>query len=300
MPLSTFNESFALADKSGSSNDNPIIAAEPVKSVNKGLPDSTIKDSSTNKDTIQQQETLNSDKKRQNYSQPGKIKISTGIYYTPEWLFNIIEPNKYSTNFGVEGTFHFGKYSIRTGAGLSITKGTNELSIAYNEFLGSYKQLDSMSFAWNQQHTKMIPTYYLSDKDVWDSLMKLENAKIIKRYTYLQVPLILGYDFWSNDRFSFGARIGPILSILLYTKQLSDNYDPGKNRIILINEISPERIQTNWQIMAGFNFGIGISRHFGIELEPDVRYYFNSVYEKSGIDQKPWSLGFRAAFLIKY
>jgi hypothetical protein len=156
-----------------------------------------------------------------------------------------------------------------------------------------------MAFAWNEPHTDLIPTYYLSDKDVWDSLMKLDNSKIVKRYTYLQVPLILGYDFWNNDQFSIGARVGPILSVLLYTKQLSDNYDPGKNKIILINQISPERIQTNWQIVAGLTLGFGNSRRIGIEFEPEVRYYFNSVYEKSESNEKPWSLGFRIALLIK-
>jgi hypothetical protein len=112
--------------------------------------------------------------------------------------------------------------------------------------------------------------------------------------------LILGYDIWSNNRLSIGVRFGPILSVLLYTKQLTDNYDPGKDKIIVINEITPERIQTNWQVMAGLTFGFGDSRRVGIEFEPDIRYYFNSVYEKSGNNQKPWSLGFRIAFLIKY
>ena len=234
------------------------------------------------------------------YTTPRMINFTTGLYYSPEWLYNIIGSEKYVTSFGVEGAFHFGPYSIRTGVGLSTTKGTNELSISYNEYLGSYLHLDSITFTWDGQQNRYVPKYYMSKKDVWDSIQKLENQKIVKRYTYLQIPLILGYDFWSNEQFSIGARVGPIFSLLVYSKQLTDNYDPGKDKIILINEISPERIQTNWQILLGVNFGFGSSRRFGMEFEPDFRYYFNSVYEKSNSNQRPWSIGFRLALLLKY
>jgi hypothetical protein len=86
--------------------------------------------------------------------------------------------------------------------------------------------------------------------------------------------------------------------VLLKTEVLSDNYDPGKNKIILINRIAPERIQTNWQILGGFNATYHFSKRLGIELEPEIRYYFNSVYEKSDNDKKPWSVGIHAAFIV--
>jgi hypothetical protein len=229
---------------------------------------------------------------------PKNWNVTLGGYYSPEWLFNTLEGEKYVNNFGVEGTFHFGRYSIRTGAGLSITKGTNELSVNYNDYLGHYNRLDSIYFNWDATHTKLLPTFYFSNENVWDSLLKTSDAKVIKRYTYLQIPLILGYDFWQNEHFSIGLRAGPILSVLLKTEVLSDNYDPGLNKIILINRIGPERIQTNWQILGGFNATYHFSRRLGIELEPEIRYYFNSVYEKSDNVKKPWSAGIHAAFII--
>jgi hypothetical protein len=223
--------------------------------------------------------------------------IDLGVYYTPELMFNTLQGEKFSNNFGIEGTFHLGKFSIRTGAGLSITKGTNELSINYNEYLGKYNKLDSVSFAWDATHTHPIPTFYYTKKDVWDSLTKTTTAEIIKRYTYLQIPLILGYDFWTNDHFSLGLRFGPIFSVLLKTDQLSDNYDPGQDRIIQINVISPDRIETYWQFMGAIDASARLSRRFCMELEPEIRYYYNSVYEK--LADKPFSLGLRIAFLIR-
>jgi hypothetical protein len=227
------------------------------------------------------------------------INFDAGLYYSPEWMNNTLEGEKYVNNFGLEGIFHFGNYSIRTGAGLSITKGTNELLIKTNDYLGNFNKLDSVNFIWDASHTHLIPTYYFTKKNVWDSIVKTQYSKIIKRYTYLQVPIILGYDFWKNDFITLGVRTGPILSILLKTEQLSENYDPGKDRVVQENLISPERIQTYWQFMAGIDAGFSISKRLSIELEPEIRYYFNSVYEQPQDNKKPWSMGFRAAFMIK-
>jgi hypothetical protein len=292
-------------------NDHPLsspVAPEPgplTEAANLPLPETkqqnpTPETASTKvADTLKSADPRPVNSKRKSDPNQKRMHVALGVYYAPEWMFNTLEGDKYANNFGVEGTFHLGKYSIRTGAGLSITKGTHELSVNYNDYLGQYQKLDSIAFNWDQTHTKLLPTYYFSKESVWDSLMKTQNEKIIKRYTYLQVPLILGYDFWQNNHFSIGLRAGPILSVLLKTEQISDNYDPGKNRIVEINMITPDRIQTYWQFMLGFNASYNLSRRFGIELEPDVRYYFNSVYEKPVNNKKTWSAGIRIALLIK-
>ncbi|MCX6286227.1 MAG: hypothetical protein NTY96_03870, partial [Bacteroidetes bacterium] len=74
-----------------------------------------------NKSTVKP-ETQNEEKEatyRDNSHLPKKWNISTGVYYTPEWMFNTLNGDKFVNNFGVEGTFHFGRYSVRTGFGLS-------------------------------------------------------------------------------------------------------------------------------------------------------------------------------------
>lgn len=227
------------------------------------------------------------------------IVPSVGVYYTPEWMFNTLEGTKSVSNFGVEGTFHFGRFSIRTGAGLSVNKGTNELSVAYNDFLGSYNKLDSMKFKWNTPTQNYIATMYMSRKDVWDSLMKLEYPKVVKRYTYLQVPMIMGYDLWQSDAISIGLRAGPVMSVLLTSRQLSAAFDPGQKRIISINDISPGQVSLNWQAMAGISVSIRLVKDWVLEVEPSYRYYFNSVYEKPEAAMKPWSVGIRVALMLE-
>ncbi len=229
-----------------------------------------------------------------------KITFKIGVSYVPELMFNTLEGEKFVNTAGIEAVLKSGPFSLRTGVGISVSKGTNELSVAYNDWLGSYNRLDSILFTWNDPVKNYIPTIYLSRQEVWDSLMKLEYPKVIKRYCYLQIPLILGFDFWQNDRVTLGIRGGPILSVLLFSKELSETYNPGNKKIVSINGIPPEQVDLNWQVMAGFNTSIRLGRKFSLEVEPNISYYFNSVFEKPSTSWKPWSVGLRMSFLVGY
>jgi hypothetical protein len=298
--------SITLPDKTAEAIENAelIIPSQPEKPLQESTASDMTPDTSkiikpTSYDTGAIPPPADSqNKKKKQKTNPGWY-FSLGIQYTPEWMFNTIEGGKYVNNFGAEGAFTYGKYSIRTGLGLSITKGTNELAVEYNDYLGSYNKLDSMSFTWDGAIQDYIPTYYLKSQDVYDSLLKLEYPKVIKRYTYLQIPLVFGYDVMQTGKFSFGLRAGPILSVLLYSKQLSEEYDPGDKKVISINDISPEQVSLNWQFMGGINASMRLSKKISFEIEPMAKYYFNSVYEKSDITKKPWSIGVRGAIIIK-
>jgi len=274
----------------------------PTPGISAAIPDSVAVLPSV----VQQEDTLTivdtdySPDKSKKKNRSSSWQFATSVYYVPEWMFNTLEGDKFVTTIGLEESLLFGRYVLRTGLGLSIAKGTNELMVEYNDYQGSYNHLDSISFAWDEKYYHLLPTYYLSDKDVWDSLLRLDYPKVIKRYTYLQIPLILGYDFLQKKWVSIGFRAGPILSLLLQSKQLSEEYDPGKNRVVQINQVTPDRIATNWQLQGGINVSLHISPRFGLELEPNVKYYFNSVYEKSDATKKPWSVALRASFRIRY
>ncbi|MCX6252391.1 MAG: hypothetical protein NTX61_16785 [Bacteroidetes bacterium] len=226
--------------------------------------------------------------------------IFAGIYYTPEWIFNTLDKNKYVNNFGVEAQFQFGNYSVRTGVGLSITRGFNEIAINTKPYLGGYSALDFITYHWDAKHYHLIPTVFTTWKEVFDTALHNNSYTREKEYTYLQVPLILGYDFYKTRWVSLGARVGPVMSILIKSRELSSGYDAGKDIVISVNNITPDRIHLNWQALAGVNGSFHLSRRFIIELEPNIRYYFDSVYEKSGSANKPWSVGFRTALLINF
>ena len=112
--------------------------------------------------------------------------------------------------------------------------------------------------------------------------------------------MILGYDFFTEKWFSIGVRVGPVMSLLLKTRELTSEYDAGKDEVISINNVTTDRIHLNWQAMGGINASFRLSGFIIFDLEPDIRYYFNSVYEKSSPSDKPWSLGIHGALLVNF
>jgi hypothetical protein len=187
---------------------------------------------------------------------------------------------------------------LRTGVGLSIAQGVSEIAYEYHNYLSTYKRLDSIKFTFDAQNHKVNPEYYLSDQDLFDTAMNTNVSLIEKQYTYLQVPLILGYDIIQSKRASFGLRAGPMLSLLIHEKASDDTYDPGKDLVLSVNNLTPDRVKTNWQAIIGANAGYRLNKRIGFEIEPQFKYYFNSVYEKASTTQKPYSFEVRAALLI--
>lgn len=240
--------------------------------------------------------------KKEKVLSSGKNLISAGVYYEPEMMFNLLKEDKHMmvNNFGLKGEYYLGPFSIGTGIGLSVTRGTNEIDYGYNQYLGTFKKLDSITFKWNQYHTRPIPDhYYYSDHAFYDSKVDPGSASINRQYIYLQIPLTLGYDFIRTSIIRIGIRIGPTLSVLIQTTPIQEDVSHGKDRIVQINDISWDRISTNYQFNGGIAAGIRLTRIFELEAEPVASYYFNSVYEKGESDKKPWSVGLRVSILIR-
>ncbi len=226
--------------------------------------------------------------------------FTTGIYYLPEYMFNTVEGGKFVSNFGLDFTFYKGRTSIRTGAGISVSEGLTEKAVEYNEFLGTYNKLDSITFIYNETAGDFYANIHTSSENVWDSLSLYDSTDIVKRYTYLQVPLVLGFDFWQKGRITVGVRVGTIMSVMLKSKQLTGEYSAGANQVVGISQLSPDQVSMNWQAVGGINGTLMLNRRLYLEIEPQAKYYYQSIYEKSGYEKKPWSLGLRTAILYKF
>jgi hypothetical protein len=172
--------------------------------------------------------------------------------------------------------------------------------IETNPYLGSYQKLDSMTYHWDSRHYYLLKTIYTKPQNVYGSTLNYTWYTLAMQYTYLQIPLNLGYDFLEKNWFTLGVRFGPVMSVLLQTQVLTSAYSAGKDKIVMINDISPDRIHLNWQAMAGINAAFRLSHRFILELEPNMRYYFDSVNEKLSPTAKPWSVGLQTSFLVNF
>jgi hypothetical protein len=257
-------------------------------------------DAATEKDTIASIPPAYEPKNPEPLEVMPETAFAASVYYLPEYMFNTVEGGKFVNNFGFDFTFYRGRTSIRTGAGISISQGLTEKAVEYNEFLGTYNKLDSISFTFNESAGDFYPTIHTSSENVWDSLPLYDSTEIIKRYTYLQIPLILGFDFWQKNRLTVGVRIGTIMSVMLKSKQLTGAYEAGANQVVGISKLSPDQVSMNWQAVGGINGSLMLTRRLYLEIEPQAKYYYQSIYEKSGYDKKPWSLGVKLAVSYKF
>ncbi|HAQ65023.1 MAG TPA: hypothetical protein DCR43_04090 [Bacteroidales bacterium] len=227
--------------------------------------------------------------------------FSLGLHYTPEYMFNTLDQtDRLVHNAGLEIAWRKRPFTVRTGISLSVATGVTELAYHYNENLGVMQKLDSVAFAYDPEGRKIVPSWYFSERQVFDTAEDISVSSIRKRYTYLQIPLILGYDIMETGRFSLGFRAGPVLQILTATRQLDEEPDNRNNRIISINQLTPGRLTTHWQALFGINVTVILSRRMNLETEPHIKYYFNSVYEKAATTGKPWSIEWRTALIYKF
>jgi hypothetical protein len=179
--------------------------------------------------------------------------------------------------------------------GLSVSKGYYEYATEYQEFLGEYEKLDSITFAWDEPQYHLMPTKYMSNEEVFEDTLSTSYSQINKKHYYLEIPLILGYDFITKKSWRLGLRAGPRLSLLVNTKTLNYMEDLGRNRVVQINQITSDRIHTNWQFVGAANLGIYTKGRVFFEMEPQFTYYFNSVYESADQGVSPWSISMRVA-----
>lgn len=229
---------------------------------------------------------------------PGYFLAS--VCYQPELMFNTLEDSKFINNFGLEAIFYKGRISIRTGVGLSISKGITKNSVGYNDYLGTYNKLDSITFTFNAAEQNFEPNLFMSSQKVWDSIQQFDSTDVIKRYTYLQVPLVLGFDFWQRGKLSAGVRIGTIMSVMLHSRQLTGEYDPGQNQVVGVTQFTPGQVNVNWQALGGLSATAMLTKNIYLDIEPQARYYYQSIYEKSSLTQKPWSISIRMAIGMKF
>lgn len=224
------------------------------------------------------------------------------IYYRPEVVWNVIGNEKNIHNFGIECNTRIfnGNYLFGTGLGVSLTKGYYEYAIEYNEYLGNYNRLDSISFNWDAQRFMMEQTVHTSSQEVFDTAVTTEYARLDRKFIYLQIPVTLGYDILNTNNNTLGLRFAPILSVLLSKKPVDFRYEAGNNKIVQINRITPDRVKTNWQLNAGICYGRRLGESLWLEIEPRFSYYFNSVYEKSDNSYSPMGASIRVAMGIKY
>jgi len=196
------------------------------------------------------------------------------LKYNFEWVFEKKEEQKINT-LGIEGLFQHGKFKVKTGIGLSITDASDNVQVQYNNYLGTYQKLDSLTFSWDERHYYLLPSYYMSDKKVWDSAVSLDYYQVTKRYSLIQIPVMFGYTVLQRERFSMEFNAGANVTFYMNSKKLSGDYSTGQSRVINMNPMAADLMRTNWYFVSDLGFSYRLLEGIFIELEPQIKYLIN-------------------------
>ena len=214
-----------------------------------------------------------------------KPEWQLGLHFTPEIMFypddNIQNQSGY--HFDLSISYQFSDFFIESGLGLNFAKDVGDYQ--YEKYLGSYNDVYLVTF--DTSSGTPVPTYYTNAVDVFDTTEVFKPTT--NRYTYLEVPLLLGFKKQVN-RFTYFVKAGPSFAFLLH-KNIPEEGSKDKYA-------RPYRKNTNAQIILGAGISYRIHKNFSLSAEPTLRYYINSAYERRYIQTKnTYAVGFRAGLI---
>jgi hypothetical protein len=227
-----------------------------------------------------------------------------GIHFMPE---NIYHENgqtdvQKANGFGLSLGYRFSGFFLESGLGFSFLTddGTYAINYLHNEIINSYTKVDSIIYDYDTLNQQLNRQYVTSDVDIYDSVEYAENAQTVNRYSYLRIPLMLGYKF-DYRKISVFVKAGTELSLLIKGDEPVPTVNGNEIRIINVDRTSPDRITANWQMVLGAGVAVRLHKYLSLTIEPQYRYYLNSYYSQQ-IDKfkKPYSVGVRAGVLFNF
>ncbi len=225
---------------------------------------------------------------------PGILQsFSTDLGVTPE-LINYNTSHSYSEmNYWLNAdiSYHFSKFSIRTGVALGYVFDEGKYNTKYisKDSIGYFTSVISFYIDPANQNELIFNTKNVA---VYDSLQHFADDRTRNRYTYLEFPLLIGYQIFETNHLSLDILGGPAFTILIGTREAAPFVDYQNARIIRVDDNTPERVKMNWKITLGLHLEYRITKKLGCYLEPSYKYYFTSFTKKEQTSSKdPYSIG---------
>ena len=221
-----------------------------------------------------------------------------GLYFTPEVIFypNDSIPNQRSYTFDLSAKWIKNEFFIESGLGVSFSSDNGKYAIDYEKYLGSYNDVYNVTF--DSTENGIVPIYHTNLVDVYDSISEFKIEQTKNQYTYLQIPVYIGFHK-QVKRFGWFVKGGPVFSVLI-NKNIPTP-DVGDDKIIDMDQRMPLRVNTSWQFAFSAGLSYQLSDKVSIAIEPTLKYYLNSQYERKYITTRhPYSFGLRTGLLFNF
>jgi hypothetical protein len=229
-----------------------------------------------------------------------KNRWSLGLFYTPEMIVypSDDQMKNYSQSLDILVSYAPGNYFLQSGIGLARYRDQGNQIINYNQYLGSYEDVYNVTF--DTTTSGIVPIYHTQTVDVYDSITHVTINPSKRSFTYLQIPLFVGYEKMYK-RFGWNVRVGPSVSFLIQQDVPVKENSMEQARILGIENELPGRIQTNWQFILSAGLTYKLGNTINLHVEPMFRYYIRSAYENNTMNTRhPWSAGLRTGLSIRF
>ncbi len=232
------------------------------------------------------------------------MKFYTGIHYTPGLVYTNVgnEPTQKEHTLGVDIGYKFNGVFVETGIGLNFTKqdATYEIDYLQNELINTYTKVDSIIYEIDTIHAELKKNYVTSDVDVYDSINYAENTKTTNQFTYLRIPLLIGYKF-DFRKISIFVKGGALFSVLLKGDESIPTVDGKEITITNVDRLSPYMITTKWQAMVSAGVAVPLNKLLIFAVEPQFRYLLSTYSDQNlQYDKRPYSIGVKVGLLINF
>jgi hypothetical protein len=174
-----------------------------------------------------------------------------------------------------ELAYHFSRFSIHTVLGLGYTydEGIYRMQYRSNDSVSFYKEVVGY-YTDPVDPSKII--YITRNHSIYDSVTHIADDRTRNRYTYLQVPLLLGYNVFESQKFCLGIEAGPAISFLISEKKAQPYIDIPNGRLIQLQDNTPSKQLTNWQLWIRLSIEYQFTRNWGLVVKPYYKYFLTS------------------------
>ena len=197
---------------------------------------------------------------------------------------------------------YIGGLAVRYNSSRFIAEGGIEYSYSYDlgDYMVGMQTFDSIGFFNevggfiqdpNNPDSVIFETY---EVPVFDSVQHNLHHQTQNHYSYLQFPLMIGYQAVERGVFSAYIKAGPSFSFLLNRQEPTLNYYKPDATVNQIENYTPTRMNTSIQILISVSLNFQLSEKIGIMVEPTYRHYLKSVYDNTNSSMKnPYGIGVR-------
>lgn len=219
-----------------------------------------------------------------------------GYQYFPESSIPENTKIKYWLSGDFRVRFKRERLFFETGIGFAFSADKSNFSYNYltNEMVDTYEYVDSVHYDPITGTTE----YFTTTVEVFDSIPHSSTSSVEKDYTYLQFPLLIGYDIIESNSFCLNINVG-----VVYTVEISsiENIPTLYHENSRITSVQPNYILRNDQLI-NISGGIGVDWHMSnkllLNLNSSFNYYFNSIHKNTN-NLNNISTGMRLGLLYK-